>query len=337
MDWGKSYSATWRVYKVNRKTWADGELLGRVDEVTVTRTADGNLLESGSMQVTGDTFEPDYYRIVMIAEQGGEIIRSDIATMLFDVSGGQLNYQTTNSTPDGYSVLYPASTTSIIIGQYAPAGVDGAKYAQQLLQSAINAPVEVEGSFILNDHIIHEFDSSVLSAVWSVLNAGNFIMRIDGRGVVHIEPKPTEPEFILDNISKNVVINGINHSFDISHIPNRYVIVNGVNVITAKNDDPESVVSTTNRGYIVDLVDKSPTLINGETYGEYALRKLKESSIINEDYNYTREYVPNLHLYSVIKSSINEMQGNLRIISQGVTCNNGITVNEKVTKEIQLW
>ena len=25
MNWGQSYSASWRVYRVNRKTWADRE------------------------------------------------------------------------------------------------------------------------------------------------------------------------------------------------------------------------------------------------------------------------------------------------------------------------
>ena len=91
MDYSKSYTSTWRVFRVNRKTWADGEQLMKVDNVNISRTADGSVLESGSMELTG-AFESDYYRIVMTANQGGEFDRVDVATMLFDVKGGKVNF-----------------------------------------------------------------------------------------------------------------------------------------------------------------------------------------------------------------------------------------------------
>ena len=103
MNWGQSYSASWRVFRVNRDTWADAEELKSVDEISVSRTADGSLLESGSMELSGD-FTSDYYRIVMTAEQGGEVARVDVATLLFDVNGGEVNYGRTIHDVDGFSV-----------------------------------------------------------------------------------------------------------------------------------------------------------------------------------------------------------------------------------------
>lgn len=257
MDWSKSYSASWRVFRVNRDTWADSEQIANVDSVSISRTADGDLLESGSMEVTDD-FKSDYYRIVMTAEQGGEITRVDVATLLFDISGGKYNYRTTAQSAEGYSVLYPASKTTIIAGEYAPKGVNGAEYAGKLLASAINAPVEVEGSFILDDHVVHEIGSNVLEAAWAVLEAGDFVVQIDGRGIVHIRPIPDEPSLILDTTTSGIIMNEVTYTTDISKVPNRYVVIVDNYKTIAVNSDPESSVSTVNRGYVIDEVDESP-------------------------------------------------------------------------------
>ena len=336
MNWGQSYSASWRVFRVNRDTWADAEELKSVDEISVSRTADGSLLESGSMELSGD-FTSDYYRIVMTAEQGGEVARVDVATLLFDVNGGEVNYGRTIHDVDGFSVLYPASTSTVIDGEYAPKGVDGAEYAATLLADVINAPVSVEGSFTLNDHVVHEIGSSVLDAVWSVLNAGNFVIQIDGRGVVHIVPTPTEPSLLIDNTTRGILMNGVSFNSDISEVPNRYIVLIDNNKTVATNNDPESVISTVVRGYYVDKVDESPVPVNGETLSAYANRRLKELSVKKEERSYSREFAAGVYLYSIIRSSIDELYGDYRIESQTIECGRGITVQEKATKEVPLW
>lgn len=336
MDWSKSYSASWRFFRVNRDTWADGEQVYGVDSVDVTRTANGDLLESGSMEATGE-IEPDYYRIVMTAEQGGDVARVDVATLLFDVTGGERDHGVTTRELDGFSVLYPASKTAVIAGEYAPAQIDGAQYAGDLLAKTINAPVEVEGSFILNEHVVHEFGAPVLDAVWDVLNAGNFVIQIDGRGVVHIRPKPTEPVFILDSANTKMLANGIGYSTDISEIPNRYVVITDTNRTLATNDDPDSIVSTVNRGYLIDEVDESPAPVNGETLPAYARRKLIEASVVKEEKSYTREYYPGINLYDIVRGSITGLEGDMRVTSQTLTCGAGITIEEKAVREVAVW
>lgn len=335
MDWSSSYTAHWRVFRVNRKTWADAEPLSKVDSVNLSRTADGSLLESGGMSLSGE-FQSDYYRIVMIAEQGAEVARVDVATLLFNMSGGKVDYGMTVHDIDGFSVLYPASVTAVTIGEYAPAGVDGAQYAKELLQTAINAPVQADGSFTLNDHVVHELGSTVLNAVWNVLDAGEFIIQIDGRGIVHIRPRPTEPSLVLSGESIGLLTNGINFSSDMSEIPNRYVVVDEDIITIAENNNSESIVSTVSRGYNVDIIDTSPTLVNGETYSEYANRMLIRESVLKQEHKYTREFAPDVYPYSIVKGSIKGLEGNLRVRSQTINCGNGITVNETAIKEIRL-
>lgn len=336
MDWSRSYTATWRVFRVNRDTWADGEQITGVDSVSISRTSDGSLLESGNVEVTGQ-FETDYYRVVMTAEQGGELERVEVATMLFDVAGGTVDYGTDVKSINGLSVLFPASVTAVTTGEYAPEGVDGALYAGELLESAINAPVEVEGSFILDDHIVFELGATVLDAAWTVLEAGNFVIQIDGEGIVHVMPKPTEPSLILDSTSSGLLENGITYTEDMSKIPNRYVVIDGTTVTVAENNSANSIVSTVSRGYRVDLIDTSPTPVDGKTMSEYANEKLAEASIMKSEKTYTREYAPNVYPYSIIRASIDGLDGDMRVESQSITCDTGISVNEKASIEVNLW
>lgn len=336
MNWARSYSSTWRVFRVNPQTWADGEPLTGVDSVSVTKTADGSLLESGGIELSGN-IEPAYYRIVMTADQGGELSRVDVATLLCITNGGAYNYGNKSYSANGFSVLYPASVTAVTSGSYAPAGVNGAEYAADMLAAAINAPVEVEGSFTLNNPIVHELGSNVLDAVWAVLEAGNFIMQIDGRGVVHILPKPTEPSLIIDTQTEGLMLNGTSFTSDESEIPNRYIVIDDDITVVASNDDPESRVSTVSRGYNVDEVDTSPTPIDGETLSEYAERRLRELSVLKDEQNYTREYAEGVNLYSIVRASLNALDGDFRVVSQQINCSSGITVDEKVEKEIMLY
>lgn len=336
IDYGRSYSAKWRVFRVNPDTWADGELIKQVDTVSVSRDVTSVLLESGTMEVTGE-LEQAYYRIVMTAEQDSGAERVDVATLLFNVDDGNLNHGTSKSKADGLSVLYPASTTSITTGEYAPAGVDGAQYVGDLLEQAINAPVEVEGSFKLNDHIVHELGSSVIEAVWAVLDAGRFVLQIDGRGVVHVRPRPEEPSLVISDESVQLMSYGVDYSTNEAEIPNRYIVISDNMLTVASNDDPTSRVSTVSRGYFVDLVDTSPTPVNGETMNKYATERLKDASILKDTRSFIREYAPNVYPFSIVKSSIPEMKGDFRVESQSITCNAGITVNEKASMEIKLW
>lgn len=336
MNWARSYSSTWRVFRVNQDTWADAQALAGVDSVSVTRTADGKLLESGSIDLTGE-LTPGYYRVVMTADQGGELARVDVSTMLFVETGGDYDHNVRSHKADGFSVLYPASVTAITSGEYAPAGVNGAEYAGRILSEAINAPVEVEGNFTLNNPIVHDLGSSVLDAAWAVLNAGGYVIQIDGRGVVHIRPKPTDPSLILDTQSEGIVLNGTSFVADESEIPNRYIVIDDGTIAVASNDDPESQVSTVSRGYKVDAVDTSPTPVDGETMPEYADRRLHEMSMLKEEQNYTREYADGVNLYSIVRASLDALEGDFRVVSQTMTCWNGITVAEKVEKETDLW
>lgn len=342
IDFTRSYSATWRVFRVNPGTWADGDPLDNVvsGSISVTKDCSGDAprIESGSMQVTGG-FERGYYRIAMIAQQDEERERHDIATLLFETSDGDRDHGVMTYQVSGQSVLYPAYTELVISGEYAPEGTDGAQYAARLLQRCVKAPVVVDGSFKLNRSIVHEFGAPILEAAWQVLDAGGFCIQIHGDGEVHILPRPTTPTLALDEVGASLLSPGIKYGIDTSDVPNRYIAEDELERAIVVNDDPDSSVSTVSRGYIYDELDENPCPVDGETLQRYARRRLQELSTLYETREYSREWVPDFYPFDIAKGSDASIgiEGNVRVESQTITCSHGAQVTERVTHEVMLW
>lgn len=344
MDWSAGYSASWRVFRVDRRTWADASVAPNVVSVSVERTCDEDtpLLERGGMTVDaipGEGFEEGYYRVVMTATQGGESVRVDVATLLCSATNGSVDRGNDALEIQGRSVLYPASRRYLESGSYAPAGIDGVSWCAGLLRAAINAPVETEGSFTLDEHYVFDDGTTVLEAVWKVLGAGGFVMQIAGDGTVRVLPTPSEPALSLDGAHARLLHPGTEYTTDLSEVPNRFIArENGVETV-AVNDDPESVTSTVYRGWESDARDDSPTRVNGETLMAYAERMLEEKSTVRDVRTYSREWWPNVLPYSLVRGSLASvgLDGDLRVVSQSLACGNGIVVEEESQREVRTW
>lgn len=343
IDWGRSYRALIRVFRVNVDTWQDSEQIGGIDSVSITRscTNDAPLLESGSMSLTSaEDFENGYYRIVMMATQDNETERVDVATLLCESSQNTRDYGVIVPSVTCNSVLYPAYTQRILDGSFMAPGTNGAEYAAELLRGCIKAPIVVDGAFAVSMTYWFDFGIRIIEAVWAVLNIGGFVMQIDGDGTVHIRPKPTEAALNLDEAHASLLSTSIQSKFDISDVPNRYVAKSDSVVAVVVNNDPDSPSSTVRRGYVYDVVDESPATINDETLSGYAIRKLEELSTGIADVKlYTREYWPDVRPFDIVSGSLNSVgiEGDRRVQTQSLNLSHGILVSEQSVREVTLW
>lgn len=341
IDYRKSYSAVWRVFRVDELTWQDAELIGGIDSIQVTRSCSGNapMLESGTMTLTGD-FERGYYRIVMHATQDVETGRVDVATLLCESNKDTRNYGTKQPSVTCNSVLYPAYTQRILDGLYIPARADVVQFVAELLRGCLKAPVEVEGGFSISDFYWFDFGIRILEAAWEALDLGGYVMQIDGRGTVHIRPRPSTVALELDGANISLLDTKVQTDFNTSSVPNRYIAKSDTTVAVAVNDNPESDVSTVSRGYIYDEIDESPATVDNETLPQYAIRRLHElSTSISETRSYTREYWPDVYPFDIVKGSLDSIgiDGDMRVMNQTLKCGYGITVSEQAAREIDLW
>lgn len=344
IDWTRGYSAAWRAYRVDPSTWADAETVGGIESLTVERTCDGDapLLESASLTVSAhgiQQWQEGYVRVAMLATQGGETERVDIATLLCSSASGEAARGGQVLDVDGRSVLWPASVRLLTAGSYAPAGVDAVRLVASMLRACVAAPIVATGSVTLVDPVVFDMGSSVLDAVWLVLRACNLTMRIDGYGTVRVGPEPSEPSIVLDRYGARLMHTSVKQSLDWSGVPNRYYAVDGELVAEAVNADPNSITSTVVRGYAVDVVDTSPVRIGGETLDAYCRRKLAEASTAYDERTYSREYVPGVVPGDIVRASLPTvgLVGDMRIMRQSLTCGAGIVVEEKSRTEVRSW
>lgn len=342
IDWAAGYAATWKVYMVNYETWADSAEVAGFVSAQVERQANGSLVESGRFTFDSDPGEQlveGYFRLAMVARQGNEVERVDVATLLCSSDSGDASRGRAVSSVTGRSVLYPASTALLTSGSYAPRGCDGAQFAADMVSQHIAAPVTVDCSFTLGSHVVFDLGSSALAAAWSVLEAGNCCFQIHGDGTVHVVKRGGIPSLELDDAGASMLQPQVFYSSDLSGIPNRYIAVDGDAVAIAANTDANSRTSIPSRGFRIDVVDSAPKPIEGETLQEYAKRRLAEESVVREERTYTREWWPDVYPYSTVRGSMPSvlLEGDMEVTSQSIQCSRGALVTEKAEMTHYEW
>lgn len=344
IDWSRGYTARWRVCHVRPETWADGDEVHGFVGASVEHTDQGDapLVDSGSLEVLlepGATFEPGYYRLTMIAEQGGATERTDIATFWCERGEGTYDHGADTLEMEGRSVLWPASVAIMPRGSYAPMGADGISWVASRLREVLCAPVETEGGFTLSSWMVFDDGCSVLEAVWAVLHAGGCTIRIGGDGTVGVGPMPTVPALVLDEARARLIAPSVGHGIDWSEVPNNFTAIEGTHVAVATNDDPGSPTSTVTRGYRHDVLDTNPSRVNGESLEAYAARRLEEESTVLDVRTYSREWWPGVLCGDIVRGSIAAvgMDGDLRVTKQSVDCGMGAQVTEEAGKEVVAW
>lgn len=341
IDWASGYSSKWRIMRVDPHSWGDTEELSGVTGVRIDRdcTDEYPLLEAASLDcdiMVNTEFEEGWYRIELLAEQNGYFERYPISTLLLQSGSGSVDRGYKQVSIDGYSVLQPAADRYLTAGTYAPKDMNAVDFVRRLLENCTPAPVVTEGSFTLNDHYVFPLGTSYIEAIWTILDAGDFVMQIDGSGRIHILPKPQESAFELSLETERMLLPSMDYEFDLSSVPNRYITYYGNEIVAEVNDQEDSLTSTIARQRYIDYIDDDPILVNGESLQTYARRMLVEMSTVMKKYSYTREYNPDILPFSMVKCSVNdrELMGDFRILGQTLTCLNGVTVTEKVGLEI---
>ena len=115
IDWTKSMRQTYEVYIVDPTTWLDSKLLDTVTGASITRDITSDTMVSGSIDYVGELDE-EYVRIYLIAEQGDEIERIPLITMLCQSPSVNYNGKYTKTSITGYSPI------TELDGEYPPLG-----------------------------------------------------------------------------------------------------------------------------------------------------------------------------------------------------------------------
>lgn len=327
MNWAKGFSATYRAFKVNPGTWEDEEEI-RVISGSVSRDVTAELVESATLELT-DSIGESWVRVYLIAEQDDKKEREALFTGLTSQPSKELDGMRTNYSVDCFSVLKPAADILLPLGWYGLAGQDAGELLSELL-SVVPAPVKVTGTArALDEHIVAQGDETALSMARTIASAVGYQIRISGRGEIIIADYSSAP---VQRFGRNndVLETEITDTKDWYSCPNVLRVICDSTSAIARDDDPESPLSTVSRGREI-WVQENVSLSSGASLSSYAMERLKELQKPSRILDYSRRYDPDVMPGDVIEMAYPdaELTGLFRVITQDLELGYGCRTEEE--------
>lgn len=333
MIWSDGYTSSYYITIVDPISWRD---IGRI-EITggsVERST-ADLLESADLDTTELPNNGEaWVRVWLDAEQGG-ITHVPLFTGLASAPSREIDGHRESYRMECYSVLKPIDDILTERGYYIPAEVPAPQAAARLLRTGI-APVEVApGDVSLTESIVAEDGETNLTLAEKVLSSIGWRIRLDGYGTIHVEPKASEIVKVFDANDNDVIELSLSDEYDWYSCPNVFRAVSGDLTAIAKDEDPESPLSTVSRGREIWAEESSVTLGSAESLAAYSYRRLKELQSPARTVNYSRRYDPDVNVGDLVMINHPEIGINatFRITSQSLELGYGCTTQEEAVLE----
>lgn len=333
VDYSKGYSASYYAARVDPATWRDVGVI-RLTGGTIKRETTGKRQSADLNCVRYRIPVEQWIRVYLDIRQDGAAEHVPLFTGLAVSPDDDINGSLTLNTLTCFSVLKPAEDVLLARGWYAPAGMSGAELVRRLL-SVSPAPIIAEDSSpALAASIVSEDGETHLSMADRILDAIGWRLRIDGDGTIRIMPAAADPVARLDPISNDLLESKIKITADWYNCPNVFQAVAGDVTGVARDDDPDSPLSTVSRGREV-WKKESCTLSAGESVAEYARKRLRELQRVRQTVSYTRRYLPDVMPGDIVGLNYPEQQltGNYGVQSQSITLGYGARTAEQIYKE----
>lgn len=316
MNWENGYKAEFYACFIDPATWYDTERF-EITDGSVDRSSD-NLKQSASLTCTDyDEMSERWIRIYMDAVQGGDVTHNALFTGLATSPSRDIKGTVIERDLDCYSVLKPCEDILLQRGYYVPSGRNGAMAIRDLL-SVSPAPVDIEEtSPALGDAIIAEDDETNLTMIQKILDAINWRMQIQGDGTILLSPVDTEPVAEFSPLGMDILETSLSVERDWFECPNVFRATLNEMSATARDDDPDSALSTVSRGREIWAQDEAD-LSDSETLAEYAARMLRDAQDVSETAKFTRRYLPNVNVGDYVRIDYPQLQGEFKVSEQSI-------------------
>lgn len=332
MDWNKGFTAQYYAAFVDPYTWVDLERF----EITAGRIQrnDSGLICSADLTCKDyDQTTERWVRIWMDAFQSGTSEHIPLFTGLAIAPERDMDGRSVSHPLTCYSVLKSAQDIFLPLGYYVSAGANGAQLVKQLLSAGTPAPITISGnSPTLSQYIIAEDNENNLSMAEKILTAINWRLRVRGDGSVVICGPAQEASARFDPSENDSIEPQLKAINDWYSCPNVFRAVMGDAVAIARDDSPNSPLSTVNRGREVWAEERDCNLSDTETLAEYAQRRLRELQRHYLSVSYTRRFHPDVLASDLVSLHYPEqrLEGLFYVSSQSITLGHGAQTGEEV-------
>ena len=331
MEWNKGFTASYYAYIIDPVSWRETTKL-QITAGSIEHDAEG-LRESASVDcVNYERGIEQWIRVYLDASQDGSAAHIPLFTGLACSPSKDVNGVIIRNSLQCYSVLKPAQDVLLARGYYVPAGADGASAIKELL-SVSPAPISIEGSSPkLTVSIIAEDGETRLSMADKILQAIGWRIRITGDGTIMICEKADSEVCSFDALSNDSVKPEIQIEQDWFSCPNVFRAVQDDLSAIARDDSPDSPLSTVNRGREIWAEETSCDFNSGESIAEYAERRLKELQTVSVTASYDRRFRPDVLTGDLVRLKYPKqgLDGLFEVTSQRIDLGYGAITSEEV-------
>lgn len=350
IDWLSSMQQTFEYYTVDPNTWKDVKRLENVRSCTIDRDSEAETLGSATINIS-EAIDECYIRIYLVAIQNGITYKIPLGTFLVQTPSWSFNGKTKDISVDAYTPLLELKENLPPIGYSLLKGDNIMNTAYRLCRERVRAPViEASCSETLYNDFVANSDDTWLTFLTDLIANAKYVFDLDELGRVLFMPvqktASLQPVWTYTDDNSSILYPDISLDRDLYGIPNVVEVVysSGSDTYHARvvNDDPNSPISTVNRGREIVYRVTNPSLYGDPTENQtqdYAERLLNELSTLECTVSYSHGYCPvrvnDCVRLNYTRSGISNVKA--KVISQSIDCSAGCKVTETAVYTTNLW
>ena len=350
VDWTESMQQSFEYYIVDPGTWRDIKRFDNVKSCTISRDSGAETLGSASIKVTESVGEC-YMRVYLITIQNGVKEKHPLGTFLVQTPSSSFNGKVRDVKMDAYTPLLELKENPPPIGYSILKNENIMDMSYQLTRDNVRAPVvKTECSTTLFDDFVADTNDTWLTFLTDFMANAKYTFSLDEMGRILFSPKQDmaslQPIWTYDDNNSSILYPELSMDHDLYGIPNVVEVVysNGKDHYYSRvvNDNPNSPISTVNRGREIIHRVTDPDLIGDPTENqihEYANQLLRELSSIEYKITYTHGYCPtrlgDCVRLNYSRAGLTDIKA--KVISQSIKCEPGCPVTEKAVFTTKLW
>lgn len=350
-DWSASMQQTYEYYVVDPGSWKDKTRIDMVKSCTIHRDLEVETLGSAEIDVAETTGEC-YIRVYLVTNQNELIERFPLGTFLVQTPGLSFDGKSSSTSMDAYTPLLELKENKPPIGYSLLRSENIMERAYQITRDNTRAPV-VKTTNIkkgLHSDFVANTEDTWLTFTRDLIANAKYKFDLDEMGRILFAPEQDtaslQPVWTYNDGNSSILYPDIEMSHDLYGIPNVVEVIyssgNECYYGKAVNDDPNSPISTINRGRTITHRVTNPELSGIPTkqhVQEYAEQLLRELSTLEYTVSYTHGYCPtrlgDCVRLDYARAGLHNIKA--KVIYQSIKCEPGCPVTEKAVFTTKLW
>lgn len=350
VEWRKSMKQTFEYYEVDPVTWKDAKIIDTITSCNIERDSTVSTLGSATIDSTTQLSEC-YIRIYIIAIQNGVKYKEPLGTYIVQTPSSNFNGKYNAISMDAYTPLLELKSNNPPLGYSVLKDTNIMDVASTLCRENMRAPVvAAKNDTKMYSDFVSNLDDNWLIFISDLIANAKYTFDLDPMGRVLFAPKQDiaslQSVWTYDDSDCSILYPDIQNSRDLYGIPNVVEVVysTGAGYLRSRivNDDPNSPISTVNRGREVLHRDSNPNFTKEPTQeelDEYATQLLRNLSCLEHTIKYKHGYCP-VRVGDCVTLNVKSaglVNIRAKVISQSIECKTGCPVSETAVYTTKLW